>query len=283
MRRSLPTLLAFASAVALSGQAFAATPDRTELTLYRSDDSSLFSADNSGAIASGFALAREPRTLDLQSGTQEISLHGLPQFLDTEGLSLSIDGGKVLSQQLRLDQSQSAMLSGMIGKRVSLRGNGQATPDGVLVATENGGLLIRADDNRVYWTPATGYNYVFVRDEDYAASGAILNLKVQASRSGKTQALLSYPTSGLGWRASYIGTLQPGAACRIQWESRASIANRSGRDWNDVKLSLIAGEPNLQKASAPRPMMMAKAGMVAAPAAMDAMPRQSTLEDYRQY
>jgi hypothetical protein len=130
----------------------------------------------------------------------------------------------------------------------------------------------------VIWSP--GYNYVTtVNATDYAASGAILNLKLQSDRSGQADAVLSYPTSGLGWRASYIGVLQDGGSCKLQLESRASIANRSGRDWNGVKLSLIAGEPNLETASGPRPlMMMAKA----APSA-DAMPAQSSLADYRQY
>ncbi|HEX7817021.1 DUF4139 domain-containing protein [Dyella sp.] len=282
MRRLSFTLLPLACATAFAGQASAAQLNHTELTLYRSDDSSLFDAGNSGAVRSGFALAREPRTLDLQSGTQDISIGGLPQFLDTEGLSLHVDGAKVLSQQLRLDQSENAMLSGMLGKRVTVRGQGQVVEDGVLIGTQGDGLLIRKDDGHVAWAP--GYNYVeTVNARDYTAAGAILNLKLQSQRSGQADAVLSYPTSGLGWRASYIGTLQGEGSCKLQFESRASIANRSGRDWNDVKLSLIAGEPNLETSSGPRPvMMMAKAARAPMPVA-DAMPEQSSMADYRQY
>jgi hypothetical protein len=68
----------------------------------------------------------------------------------------------------------------------------------------------------------------------------------------------------------------------MRFESRASIANRSGRDWNGLKLTLIAGEPNLNKPSAPRAYMMAKA----APAPLEAIavvPEQSALGDYRSY
>jgi hypothetical protein len=282
VRRLSPSLLAFACATTFAGQAIAAKLDHTELTLYRSDDSSLFSADNAGAIHSGFAVAREPRTIDLKGGTQDVSINGLPQFLDTEGLSLSVDGAKVLSQQLRLDQSENAMLSGMIGKRITVRGQGQVVEDGILIGANGNGLLVRSDDGHVIWAP--GYNYVAtVNPKDYAASGAILNLKLQSDRSGQADAVLSYPTSGLGWRASYIGTLQEGGSCKLQLETRASIANRSGRDWNDVKLSLIAGEPNLDTSSGPRPvMMMAKAARAPAPAG-DAIPEQSSLADYRQY
>ena len=124
------------------------------------------------------------------------------------------------------------------------------------------------------------HEYAAVRvTGDNVPTGSSLDLRVNATRSGQTAAVLSYPTSGLGWRAAYVATLQAGTTCRMQFESRASIANRSGRDWHDIKLTLIAGEPNFARESAPRPMMM-KA--MAAPAAAS-LPQQSTLADYRSY
>jgi hypothetical protein len=103
---------------------------------------------------------------------------------------------------------------------------------------------------------------------------------VDATRAGETNAVLSYPATGMGWRAAYVATLQPGTTCSMQFESRASIANRSGRDWHDARLTLIAGEPNFAKASGPRPMMMRA---MAAPTAAEALPEQSSLADYRSY
>jgi hypothetical protein len=124
--------------------------------------------------------------------------------------------------------------------------------------------------------------YAAVRtDGNDFPTGSSLDLRVDAARTGNARAVLSYPTSGLGWRAAYVATLQPGDACRMRFESRASIANRSGRDWRDATLTLVAGEPHFAKASAPRPMMMqAKAAFAAAPAAM---PEQAPLADYRSY
>jgi hypothetical protein len=111
-------------------------------------------------------------------------------------------------------------------------------------------------------------------------TGSSLRLRVDAARGGQADAVLSYPTSGIGWRASYVATLQPGNTCSMQFESRASIANRSGRDWQDIHLTLIAGEPNFAKAAAPRPMMMRA---MAPPAGGEAMPEQSSVGDYRSY
>jgi hypothetical protein len=278
MRRPSPSLLAFACATAFAGQAAAATLDHTELTLYRSDDSSLFSADNNGSVSSGYAVAREPRALDLKSGVQDVSLSGLPQFLDTEGLSLSIDGGaKVISQRLILGQGQDAIAGSLVGKDISVLGpDGKPMISGTLISANNG-LLIKGPQGT-----ALIRNYAGILGNGDMTPGSVLQVRVQSERAGKADAVLSYPTSGLGWRASYIGTLQPGGSCKMRFESRASIANRSGRDWNGLKLTLIAGEPNLNKPSAPRAYMMAKAAP-APMASMDAMPEQATLADYRSY
>jgi hypothetical protein len=67
----------------------------------------------------------------------------------------------------------------------------------------------------------------------------------------------------------------------MRFESRASIANRSGRDWNRATLKLVAGEPRFAKPSAPQPMMAMARGY--AKAASADMPQQSALPDYRLY
>ena len=278
MRRLSPSLLAIACATAFAGQAAAATLNHTELTLYRSDDSSLFSADNNGSVSSGYAVAREPRVLDLKAGVQDVNLGGLPQFLDTEGLSLSVDGSaKVISQRLLLGQGQDAAASSLVGKNISVLGpDGTPMVSGTLISANNG-LLVKGPKGT-----ALIRNYAGILADGDMTPGSVLQVRVQSERAEKTDAVLSYPTSGLGWRASYIGTLQPGSTCKMRFEARASIANRSGRDWNGLKLTLIAGEPNLNKPSAPRAYMMAKAAP-APMASMDAMPEQTTLADYRSY
>jgi hypothetical protein len=68
----------------------------------------------------------------------------------------------------------------------------------------------------------------------------------------------------------------------MQFESRASIANRSGRDWRDARITLIAGEPNMGKESGPRPMLAMARGFSAKAEAAD-LPQQASLGDYRSY
>jgi hypothetical protein len=271
--------LAMAGAIGIAGIGSAHAVDGTDITLYRSDSASLYASGGDGAVDGGYAVVRETRALTLDAGTHDVVIGDLPTALDAEALALGFPGGeaRVLSQRLLLAQGQGAALTGLTGHTVDVLGStGQTLASGTLLRAGDG-LLIR--DGNGSTTLITSYAGVRTTGTDFP-TGSSLSLRIDAVRSGSSKAVLSYPTSGLGWRAAYVATLQPGNACRMQFESHASIANRSGRDWIDSQLTLIAGEPNFAKASAPRPMMM-KAARVMGGA--EAMPQQSTLADYRSY
>ncbi len=272
--------LALACLATLAGASAARAADTTALTLYRSDSPALYASSNNGAsVGDGYAVVREQRVLDLAAGTHDVVVGDLPDSLDAEALALGFpDGGaKVLSQSLLLAQGANSALTGLLGREVAvLGGNGESLASGSLLRAGDA-LLVRDASGRS--TLVTHYAAVRATGADFP-SGSSLRLRVDATRAGPIRAVLSYPTTGLGWRAAYVATLLPGAACRMQFESRASIANRSGRDWHDAQLTLIAGQPNMAKASAPRPMVsMARGFSVKA----EAMPQQDSLGDYRSY
>ncbi|HEY0197540.1 MAG TPA: DUF4139 domain-containing protein [Rhodanobacter sp.] len=275
-----------ALALAVCGITLSAAPparaaDNTELTLYRSDSPALYASNGDGSVSDGYAVVREQRTLTLVAGSHDIVIGDLPAFLDPEALALGFPGNdaRVLSQRLLLAQGQNAALTGLTGRNVDVLGdNGQPLASGTLLHAGDG-LLVR--DQAGNTTLVRSFAAVRTAGGEFP-TGSSLSLRVDATRGGATSAVLGYPTSGLGWRAAYVATLQPGAACRMQFESRASIANRSGRDWRDTQLTLIAGEPNMAKASAPRPMIAMARSFSAKSDSAD-LPQQASLADYRSY
>ena len=255
----------------------AATP--TQLTIYRSDSPALYASTADGDVDAGYAVVHERRALELAAGVHDVTLAGMPTRIDTEALSLGLpDGaGSVLSQRVLLAHGADATLAALLGQQVEVLGSGgESLAKGTLLRTGQG-LLVHDDAGRS--TLVTQYAAVRSTDAD-VPSGLRLDLRIDAARTGPVTASLSYPTAGLGWRAAYVGTLSPGAACHMQFASSASIANRSGRDWQGLRLTLIAGEPNMAKSSAPRPMM---ARAFAAEAKMADLPEQASLADYRSY
>jgi hypothetical protein len=273
--------LTVACLTGLAGIPPARAADTTELTVYRSDNAALYASSGDGGIDDGYAVVREQRALTLAAGTHDLVLGNLPRYLDPEALALDFPGGeaRVISQQFLLGQGNSAALSGLIGRTVYVLGsNGQSLANGTLLRAGDG-LLVRDGIGSATTGNATLVSrYAAVRSSgDDFPTGSSLRLRVDATHAGQAQAALSYPTAGLGWRAAYVATLQPGTACRMQFQAQASIANRSGRDWHGSRLTLIAGEPNMAKPSAPLPML----AMVRQSKA--ALPQQDTLADYRSY
>ena len=278
MPRHIALTLATACAITVSGVMPAHAADTTDLTLYRSDSAALY-ASGDGGVGDGYAVVREQRSLNLVAGTHDVVIGDLPGSLDAEALALGFPHGdaSVISQRLLLAQGAQAALTGLTGRQVDVLGDsGQTIASGTLLRAGDGLLVRDASGNT---TLVTRYAAVRASGANFP-TGSSLSLRVDATRTGQTKATLSYPTSGLGWRAAYVATLQPGSSCRMQFESRASIANRSGRDWHGAKVTLIAGEPNMVKASAPQPMM-ASARAFSAKAAD--LPQQSSVGDYRSF
>jgi hypothetical protein len=277
MTASHRTTLAIACITALLGTAATHAADTSTLTIYRSDSAPLYASGDSGGVNDGYAVVREQRVLKLTAGTHDVVIGDLPNALDAEALALGFpdDNAKVLSQRLLLTQGANAALTGLVGREVTVLGsNGEALANGTLLRAGDG-LLVRGS---LGTTLVRSYAGVRSSGGDFPL-GSSLSLRVDAARAGDARAVLSYPTSGIGWRAAYVATLQPGTACRMQFESRASIANRSGRDWRDAKVTLIAGEPNMAKPSAPQPMMAMARGF----SSKESLPQQDSIGDYRSY
>lgn len=273
------SLLAASLAALIAAPAIAA--DGPALSVYRSDSPALY-AGSSGNVDDGYALVHERRTLQLDGGVQTLALSGLPTTLDPEAVDL--DAGRnvrVLMQRLLLPRGQgSALLARQIGHPVSvLNADGKPLAEGELLDAD-GSLSVRTADGRVL--VLRDYAAVALTGADAGTRGATLALTVDSAHKGATDAALTYPAAGLGWRAAYTATLQQGAACRMDFDARASVANRSGRDYRDAALKLIAGEPNFAKSGGPRPVMM-KAMAAPAAEADSYLPQQAALGDYRSY
>jgi hypothetical protein len=275
-------VLAIAGAIALP--AFAATDERTALTLYRAEGDQLFATNGEAVSGDGYAVVHERRSFDLKGGAQDLSIDGLPSALDSEALSLRFPGKgtRVVSQRLLLGQGFDGAVAGLVGHNVTAIGTtGQPIASGTLV---RGGdtLVIREANGQA--SLIKSYAALRAADATDFARGSTLQVRVAGGNAGNTTAQLDYPTSGLGWRGAYVATIVPGASCKMNFDAAASIANRSGRDWKDVSLKLVAGDAQRAKAPPQPRMFMAKAA--AAPMAMDVStngPQQATLGDLRTY
>ena len=266
-------LCAALAALLTTPAAFAADP--ASLTVYHADNDALFSGNTQGTLDAGHALVHERRTLDLQAGNHQIRIGGLPATLDPEAVAVALgSNASVLGQRVVLaNASANGALDGAIGSHVEVQSGGGSFSGELLGASENG-VLVRTRDGTVHLV----HDYASVKlPGDAVSGGSALLLDVDAKSAGNRDAHLTYTTSGLGWRAAYNATLASGSACRMQFKPEASIANRSGRDYDSATIKLVAGQPNLGNRT--RMYSMAKAPVPMAAA----MPEQASLGDYRSF
>src|SRR5579875_2740666 len=254
-----------AAAIAFATAASAASGPT--LTIYGADNDALFSGAAQGSIDAGHAVVHEQRALTLQPGAHAVRIAGLPATIDPEAVAVGFGNG-----------SGGGALAGQIGRQVEVTGNtGQVLASGTLVGADDGGLTVRLADCRI----AVVRDYASVLLPPGAASGgSTLLLDVDAKSGGTRDALLTYSTSGLGWRAAYTATLQSGGSCRMRFDPQASVANRSGRDYDGATIKLVAGQPNL---GGGRVRMYSMAAAPVAAEAAPPMPVQGTLGDYRSF
>ncbi|MGB4857733.1 MAG: DUF4139 domain-containing protein [Dokdonella sp.] len=265
----LPVLLLFGTALPV----LAADQD-VAVTVYRSDSDALFVGGGS-PVADGYAIVHERRSVQLTGGRQSISIDGLPTTLDPEAVMLEMGEAKILAQRV-LSAGDSGTVAAHRGERVEVTTMNSATISGVLVGVDGDGISLRDDSGSVRYVR----NFASVRFlESTGRAGSVLQVTVDGG-AGTMPATLTYPTSGLAWRAAYSALLQSSSGCRLRLDALASIANRSGRDYDAAALKLVAGEPNRVKQTGPQPVFMKSMAM---DASAEAMPAQSSLGDFRVY
>jgi hypothetical protein len=262
-------ILAVATAVALAGAlpAHAATPT---LTVYSGDYDAVVRSEAMPG-GPGHALFNGTLDFDLSSGANRVGLGQLPAALDASSVRLRPRGEASVRGQ-RFDfaiAGQDELLRRAIGQTVTVEqsvGDARQSHTGVLLAA-GGGLTLRLPDGRVR-VLSNFSSFELPRLPEGVVNEPTLVWEITAARAGRQAFDLDYATAGLAWRAEYQADLSGGTrACRMDLEGAAMVVNRSGADFNDVALSLVAGEPNRVTSAGPmQEKMYARADMMVAAA-----------------
>lgn len=101
------------------------------------------------------------------------------------------------------------------------------------------------DPTSLEMVPKANADKIDVMDLVYLPRVRNLGLwNVQSGISGKSPVEISYLTSGLSWRAFYMGTLIPDET-ELRLQGYVRVANNSGEDYENAQTRLIVGKVNL--------------------------------------
>jgi hypothetical protein len=215
----------------------------SHLTIYSGDYAQLA---NGGA--GGYALVRSELTYALQAGANSIAVGDLPRGVDVAAVALqpATEGVAVGAQRFVAPfDSAEAVMARAIGRRVAVEhtsGGAKQTDNGVLVAAGDA-ITLALPDGR-YKLIREFDSLSVLEAGDLPAAEPTLRWQVQSPQAGNADFRLSYPTTGLAWRAEYVARLvEGGEGCRLALDGWAMVANRSGVAYPNAQLTLIAGEP----------------------------------------
>ena len=188
-------------------------------------------------------LFRTSIELDLQRGVQFYSLENIPANIISESVIFVPRDRNVqlFSQSFEFDLANThRMIQRYIGQNVRLvTDQGQFSGKLIFFDFGNYGLL-NETTNELNLVSAHKVNNVLLSEmpQDFYLRPT-LRWQLSADRAGTYQAELSYLTRGIEWRATYNAVLAKNNFTLNSW---VTINNRSGKDFKDVNLKLIAGD-----------------------------------------
>ena len=210
------------------------------------------------------ALFKTNIELDLTRGTQYISFENIPTSIITESVIFIPRNRNVqlYSQNFEYDLANThKMMQRYINRNVRLTTDNENF-NGTLVFFDYGNYgLLNEDTNELNIVNSQKVNNIQLPDmpEDFYTKPT-LRWQLNADRAGKFAADLSYLMQGIEWKATYNVVLNKNDFSLNSW---VTINNRSGKDFKNVNLKLIAGDvTTYQQHSQSRPemMMMARGG-----------------------
>ena len=274
----------------VSSAASAQPASRYAITIYNgasSNGDALFSPNDGEAGApGGYAVVRDRRQFDLKAGVQTLQARDVARWLDAAALSVRAaepaEGIDILAQRFDDEPlSLDALVQNHLGRPVEIvsgTGANALTTSGTLLSNV-GGLTVQLADGHVA-TVTESTRVTFPDLPKGLSATPSLRWDVNAKKAAPQNFEIVYPTQGLGWRAEYSAWLAAGADCKADFAAWAQIANRSGTNFADARLKLVAGEPHrVQQAVRPRPMMAGKALTAQATMAIDT----GNAGDYHEY
>jgi hypothetical protein len=218
---------------------------------------------------SNLGLVKEQRNLDLKKGVHTINLEDIPSGIQPSSVLIESkdQAFTVLEQNYEYDLiNVDKVLNKSLNQQIWLVHPEQGKISGELLSASSANLILIDDEDNLQIIPRNKEQKIYLKDYSQKKSSFItkptLVWKVNAKKTGKHRAQISYLSKGLNWQADYVGLLndkdtEMTLACWV------TVRNTSGKSFKNTRLKLMAGDLNILKEKrlhrAPKTMAMADA------------------------
>ncbi len=196
------------------------------------------------------ALVKDRRMVNLPGGVDTVSFTEVASGIDPTSVrfrSLTDPGVKVLEQNYEYDVINDAqLLEKFLGQKIKLTTVKGETIEGFLLSGGNNLILsAKADGGEVRIVKAAQIQSVQFPE---LPGGLVIRptlvwLLSNPAKSGPQQVEVTYLTGGLSWKADYVATINQ-TDDRLDLTGWVTLDNRSGAEYREARLKLVAGEIN---------------------------------------
>lgn len=218
------------------------------------------------------AMIRENRNLRIPSGPSRVAFADIAKSIQPKSVSMTFGSSLVAPHVLERNfefnlLSPASAVDHSLGQEVAIRWPaGQGLLWGKLVSlplrqilwaqgrtaiqrlSHTGAALARADPGLLIkgtegFMAVSGDHLVLREPPRALRSSPTLLLSLNASKGYSIPVEVAYKAGGFRWEASYVGTLSSSGKT-LDLDAWVTLTNRSGSDFRNAILQLIAGEPN---------------------------------------
>ncbi|MCM8785433.1 MAG: hypothetical protein NC827_03015 [Candidatus Omnitrophica bacterium] len=191
-----------------------------------------------------FAVCNEIRIIELKEGKNEVIFTDIPKFIEPSSiqvLPLSLGKFSVIEQSFNYDvYTSDKLFSKNIGENVNIITKDGQLYTGTLLFYEQGNVGIETKDKIVV------INKENLKEVSMAKTGIFiykpqLKFIVQSDKKDIYRVLLKYITLNINWKADYIGEYDE-EKNNLNLVGYITVDNKTGIDYENVDLELIAGE-----------------------------------------
>ena len=232
----------------------------------------------------GLAQVRDRRRLVLAKGVSRVHFGGVAAQIQPATTLFEAPGLRLIEQNFDYDLLTPAkLLSKAVGQTVRIYrthpSTGEDTIEEAMVLAAEGGAILKIGD-RIEILSAAGLpgRIVFDKIPPNLRAVPTLSMTLEAVKAFEDEVQLTYLTSGIAWRADYVGQLDKDAK-KLNLQAWITLNNRSGVAYNNAELKLVAGDVNRIRDR--RQLARAPAGVKTQ--SLKQAARQEQLGDYHLY
>ena len=232
----------------------------------------------------GLAQVRDRRRLVLAKGFTRVHFGGVAAQIQPATALFEAPGLRLIEQNFDYDLLTPAkLLAKAVGETVHIYrthpSTGEDTIEEATVLAADGGAVLKIGD-RIEVLSAAGLpgRIVFDKIPPNLRAEPTLSMSLEAGKAFEDEVELTYLTSGIAWRADYVGQLDKDAK-KLDLQAWITLNNRSGVAYINAELKLVAGDVNRVRDS--RKLDRAATGVRTQ--SLEHAARQEQLGDYHLY